>query len=99
MAEAKDERISESTVTTTNANRCSHCGKEKTESELHDRLVRDGISTDYLALPFLYKRKQFCDACFTWHGRKDRIERVLAIIGLIIVISLIFSMLIPAFFR
>ncbi len=97
MVYANDDKHPESKDKESNTNRCSHCGLEKKESELHSRLVRDGISTKYLALPFIYRRKNFCESCFTWHGKKDRFERVLAIIGLIILATIILAMLLPAF--
>ncbi|GEM_PF-3832493 len=79
-------------------NHCNHCGKELIETETHSKVVRDGISTDYMALPFIYRRKQLCEACFKFFSKKERLDRVLAIIGIIIVITLILSVMLPAFF-
>ncbi len=78
--------------------RCLHCGQEKIPSELHSRLVRDGISTEQLSLPFIYRKKQLCSSCFEWQRKKDKLDKVLAIIGIIIVITLMVAGFFPLIF-
>ncbi len=98
MFTAKNEQKESENHHNKNSGRCNHCGKELIETEAHSKVVRDGISTDYMALPFIYRRKQLCEVCFKFFSKKERLDRVLAIIGLIIVITLIFSVMLPAFF-
>ena len=77
--------------------RCRRCGQEKTSEDLHNRLVRDGISTEYAFLPFVYREKQFCSSCFEWHRKKEWVDRILAVLGITAVIVLMVLGFFPLF--
>lgn len=67
---------------------CQYCGSEIGEEETSPHLVRSGYSLRQFPL-LSYKRIYLCPACSLLHQRKDKFEKILAIIALVVVISLL----------
>ena len=76
--------------------RCSNCGLEQETENLNSHLLRGGIKVEKNPLLFRYQKVYFCDKCLAWHRKKDQVERVMAVVGLVLVISLTLSVLVLA---
>ncbi len=68
--------------------KCQQCGKEVKVQELTPHLVRTGYSLAHF--PFIsYKRYYVCPACLEKLEGKDRFDKVVAIIGLVVVLTFV----------
>ncbi len=68
--------------------KCQQCGREVKKEELTPHLVRTGYSLAHF--PFIsYKRYYVCLTCLEKLKGKDRFDKVIAIIGLAVVLTFV----------